>query len=202
MKDLKEKLKRVKLRTLIMLVMLLMFNVYAWFVFQTKVTGEVTARISAWEINFQDASAQNITDIVFEADMIFPGMEPVKQEITVENLGELPAIITYLIHEVTILGETKSVKDSGITHEYLEELLKSSDYPFSINISISNNGELEPKVGKCTVIISLVWPFEQGDDELDTLWGGLAYEYYSKPENEKTPSISIKMELKAVQVDD
>ena len=45
--------------------------------------------------------------------------------------------------------------------------------------------------------MSLTWPYESGNDELDTKYGNLAYEYNTKfPDNS---SIHIELELKASQ---
>ena len=43
--------KYIKLRTLLILVVLLVFNSYAWFVFATKVSGGLTAHVTSCNIN-------------------------------------------------------------------------------------------------------------------------------------------------------
>ena len=46
--------------------------------------------------------------------------------------------------------------------------------------------------------VTIEWPFESGDDELDTLWGNKAYEYYAVNPEEK--SIEIELKLIAQQI--
>ena len=43
--------KKVKLSNLILLVVLLMFNSYAWFIYNTKVNTSISAKIEAWDIH-------------------------------------------------------------------------------------------------------------------------------------------------------
>lgn len=126
-------------------------------------------------------------------------MDPYTQEITARNLGEKQARVTYLIKEVTILGTTYSCDDGVTTHEDLLELIESDRYPFHITILIDGEGIIEAGTGVSNIIISLTWPFEQNNDELDTEWGELAYEYYQEYPDE--PSIALKLELRATQIE-
>jgi len=129
-------------------------------------------------------------------------MEPFVEEITAQNQGEKEAKLSYIIKEITILGVTYSTDDGVTTSQNLADKLTSGEYPFLITIEMSNGGVLVPEIGVSTITISLVWPFEQGDDELDTYWGSLAFEYYKEHEEdpEIPPSISIVLELRATQV--
>ena len=45
--------------------------------------------------------------------------------------------------------------------------------------------------------ITVVWPYESGDDEADTNWGRKAYEYYEN--NPDKECIELKLVLKATQ---
>ena len=42
--------KKVKISNLILLIVLLMFNSYAWFIYNTKVSTSLSAKIEAWDI--------------------------------------------------------------------------------------------------------------------------------------------------------
>jgi len=129
-------------------------------------------------------------------------MDDYTQEIKAYNEGEKQARVTYTIKEITILGETYTDEDGTD----LSELIASATYPFHISISIDND-VMEAGSGSSKIVISVTWPFEQGDnqvdveqkDELDTYWGELAGEYYK--ENPDTPSINIQLELKATQIE-
>ena len=43
-------MKKVKLRNIIILILLLVFNAYAWFVYTTKVSLDLSAHVSAWDV--------------------------------------------------------------------------------------------------------------------------------------------------------
>ncbi len=45
-------LKKIKLRNLLILIVLLAFNTYAWFVYTTKVSTGLNAHVSAWDVEF------------------------------------------------------------------------------------------------------------------------------------------------------
>ena len=189
-------LKRVKLKTLIILIVLLMFNSYAWFVYTTKVSGKLMASIDAWDVTFKAGEETAISNIEFNVGRIYPGMEDVTQEMTAHNLGDKHAEVTYLIREVTILGETYSA-DNGYTPEDLLELIESADYPFSINITMDNGGIIEAGVGSINIVITFEWPFEQDDDELDTFFGEKAFDFHK--DNPTEESINLQIELRATQ---
>ena len=55
--------KYLTLKTLIILVVLLAFNSYAWFVFATKVSGGLTAHVTSWNITFQIGDDETITNV-------------------------------------------------------------------------------------------------------------------------------------------
>jgi len=164
-------MKKIKLRTLIVLIILLMFNSYAWFVYQTRVKGTFIARISSWDLEFSVGEQEITGEMVFDVDRIYPGMETYTKEIVANNKGETAAKLTYLIKSLTILGEEIEIDED------IEEKLQT-DYPFVIAIIVSN-GSMAPGSGVGQFIISLEWPYESGDDELDTEWGERAYEFYS-----------------------
>ena len=179
-----------------------MFNTYAWFVFQTKVSGKITAHIEAWNVIFKAGADETVSTVQFDVDKIYPGMEDYSQEITAQNDGEKEATVTYIIQSITILGQTYTNEDGTD----LSELISSTTYPFHISISIDNT-TMAAGNGSSHIVISVTWPFEQGTDEneisqkdaLDTYWGGLAADYYQT--NPDSPSISMQVELRATQVE-
>ena len=138
------------------------------------------------------------------------GMKDYDEIITAYNFGEKKAKLSYTILELTVLGKTYVVEDGKVTLEDLSQITVQQlldSYPFKISVDIENE-ELEEGNGVSGITISLKWPFEQGDDELDTFWGEEAAKYYKQRKieleqlnsDEKIVSISIKIELKATQI--
>lgn len=53
-------LKKIKLRNIVILIILLAFNTYAWFVYTTKVSLDMSAHVSAWDVEFVAKERWNI----------------------------------------------------------------------------------------------------------------------------------------------
>ena len=51
--------------------------------------------------------------------------------------------------------------------------------------------------GEANFTIGVTWPFESGNDALDTTWGNNAYTY--KSNNPTLPSITMKVKLSVEQ---
>ena len=45
-------LKKIKIKNLVILICLLAFNTYAWFIYTTKVSLDMTAHVSSWDVDF------------------------------------------------------------------------------------------------------------------------------------------------------
>lgn len=180
--------KYIKLRTLIILLVLLAFNSYAWFIFATKVSGGLSAHVTSWDVTFQVGDQESITNVEIDVSTIYPGMETYTKVITAKNTGESIANLSYKFDSLTVLGTTYAVGD-----EYTQEQLDSkiaNDFPFKITVVIDQT-ELETINGYGTFIISVEWPYESGDDALDTYWGERSYEY-----NKLNPTdSSLKLQL-------
>lgn len=187
-------LKKIKIRNIIILIMLLMFNAYAWFIYATKVNLDLSVHVSSWNVEFVSADGESIKDLVIEVERIYPGMETFEKNIEVRNKGETKASLSYQIESIKVMDETFKVSDT-LTSEDLENHIKK-DYPFKITIEKDDEGFIQG-TGNGNFNIKIEWPFESGNDELDTYWGNKAYEYYSLNPGQK--SIELKLKLIATQ---
>ena len=189
-------IKKIKLRNLIILVVLLAFNTYAWFIYTTKVSLDLTAHVSAWDVEFVSKEGGITSNMLIEVERVCPGMDNFEKIIEVNNRGEVGATLSYEIESLKIMGNTLEVSEtSGLTSEDIENKMKS-EYPFKINIEKDDEG-LVSGTGNGSFRITVEWPFESGDDAKDTEWGNRAYEYYSLHPGENC--IELKLILKATQ---
>ncbi|MBO5413229.1 MAG: hypothetical protein J6A29_02855, partial [Clostridia bacterium] len=186
-------IKTVKLKTLILLIVLLSFNSYAWFIYATKVSSGMNAHITSWNVKFKAGDEDITTNVVFDVDKIYPGMEDQTKTLTAYNEGEMIAQLSYDIKQIRILDTTYTASET-LTSAEIEELL--ANYPFKLTFSIDNSN-LNAENGSATFIILLTWDFESGDDALDTAWGERAYEYNKN--NPNSPSIHAEIEVRATQ---
>lgn len=187
-------IKKIKIRTIIFLIVLLTFNSYAWFLYATRVSTGLQAHVAAWDINFVIDNKPIEKTVTINLEKIYPGMEDFSQEIQVENKGETKVDLKYELESIKIFGETFS-RQSGMTSQQLEEKI-SNEYPINLDIQISNDS-LDEGEGRSTFTINLSWPFESENDELDTYWGEKAYEYYSQ--NANANSVELEINLIATQ---
>ena len=188
-------LKKIKIRNLIILIILLAFNAYAWFIYATRVSLDLSVHVSSWNVEFVSGEEEITTNMEIVVDRIYPGMEDFERIIEVHNKGETPAVLTYEIKSLQIMGETFEVsEESGLTSDDIQNMI--SEYPFKINIESGDNSVIqENEQGEYRITVT--WPFESGDDELDTYWGNRAYEYYE--ENPDGEGIVLKLSLTATQ---
>lgn len=188
-------IKTIKIRNILFLILLLIFNTYAWFIYATRVSSGISAHVSSWNVEFTTGEDETTTNIVIELDRIYPGMEKIENNITVKNRGEIKAELGYEITSAKIMDEVYQIGDD-MTTEQIENNIKAK-YPFKINIA-KDDTELSQGIGPGFFSVIVEWPFESGNDELDTLWGNKAYEYYSV--NPSAKSIEIKITLIAQQI--
>lgn len=189
-------LKKIKIKNIIILILLLIFNTYAWFIYATRVSSEISVHISSWNVEFTVGEDETTTNVVIAVDRIYPGMENAEKTVTVKNKGEIKAELDYQIMSLKVLDEYYKVGEN-ITAEGLTNKI-NTEYPFKINIT-KDDMLLSEGTGNGKFSVTVEWPFESGDDELDTLWGNKAYDYYL--ENSQGTSIEIEITLIAQQIE-
>lgn len=188
-------LKKIKIKNIVILILLIVFNTYAWFIYATKVSSQITVHISSWNVQFSVGEDETVTNIVIAVDRIYPGMETVEKNVTVTNKGEIKAKLSYNIMSLTVLDEYYKVGENITAEELLNKI--NTEYPFKINI-FKDDSQLLDGTGEGTFKVTVEWPFESGNDELDTEWGNKAYDYYTQ--NVDTKSVEIELMLIAQQI--
>lgn len=192
-------MKKVKIKNMLILILLLIFNTYAWFIYATRVATDVSAHVSSWNIEFVGTEGEITTNLEVNIGRIYPGMERFEKVVEVRNKGETKAVLSYQIEEFDIMGEKFIVneKNGPTTQDIVDKM--NTEYPFNIKIE-KDDSLLSEGTGNGKFTISLDWDFEsdsEDGDELDTIWGNKAYEFYSL--NPGKNSIEIKMTLIATQ---
>ena len=191
-KKIKKIFKKIRLKTLFLLAITLASNSFAWFIYTTEVSSNITTKVREWKVTF-DAQGQNIEkEIIINVDSLYPGMEEYTETLTASNSGESRAKITYELKEATVLGD--NLMNLNLENENLIDYLKTA-FPFKIDISASNN--IIDIGGSESVTIRVYWPYESGNDELDTQWGNRAYDYHEA--NPDSPSITLVLKISATQ---
>jgi len=185
--------KKSKLRTLLMLIILLSFNTTAWFIYATKVENGISAKIVAWNVSFVTGEEELLEYINFKIDSIYPGMEEYTEKIEVTNNGDTDAILAYEIENARILNNYYEVNNTISSNTLLASI--ANDYPFKIRVGVSKE-KISPKED-AYFYVTVFWPYESGNDELDTYWGNQAYDFHK--DNSDKESIELNLIISAKQ---
>lgn len=202
-----EALKKViKPRTIVVLILLLAANTFAWFIYASHVDVDLTAHVRAWKILFESGDSPIVDYVSVDVGDLYPGMQQFYYQIDAYNRSEVSAKLSYTIMEVSVLGTTyKSIEAKTEASEIIElEDLSSddlidmleNDYPFSIVFDLTSE-LIDSDIGEASFTIKVNWAFESGDDVLDTYWGNKASEY--KDSYPSSPSITMKIKLAITQ---
>lgn len=187
--------KRVKLSTLLMLIVTFSSSTFAWFIYATKVDSGITAHVKAWNVLFEVGDDEIEENMHFDVSDLYPGMMTYTDSVSVKNKGETHAELSYEIVSYTIFGVKYEVGNSGIlTSDDLKQSLLN-DYPFKTAITLSSNIISPNSTESFSLVVS--WTYDSGDDEKDTLWGTKAYDYHEL--HPDLPSISIELKVVATQ---
>ena len=191
----KKIIKKVKFKTLFLLMITLASNSFAWFIYTTKVSSNISAKVREWNVSF-DVNGENVEKTIeINIDSLYPGMTTYTQTLTASNSGEARAQISYEVIRANILGDDlTSMNYSDI--EIINYL--RSYYPFSIDFHVSN--DIVQSNSEETITISVSWPYESGQAEEDTKWGNLAYTYHSS--HPDTASIDLSIKITAYQIEE
>ena len=191
----KKIIKKVKFKTLFLLMITLASNSFAWFIYTTKVSSNISAKVREWNVSF-DVNGENVEKTIeINVDSLYPGMSTYTQTLTASNSGEARAQISYEVIRANILGDDLT----GMNYSDIQIInYLRSYYPFSIDFHVSN--DIVQSNSEETITISVSWPYESGQDEEDTKWGNLAYTYHSS--HLDTPSIDLSIKITAYQIEE
>lgn len=199
---------KLNIMSLIFLVVSFISFTYAWFAYSGLVDANTEIDVKAWNIKIEKDGEQISNEIVISLDDIYPGMDPVTEDVNIKNFGDSDASIRYEIKSARLLGNVENefvVDGTNVTSKYVEDLL-SHEYPFHVNINLTKGYALS-NGGESKFTVSVSWPLDSGDDESDSDWGKAAYDFESYQSSmlasdssyQIKPSIQIVIGLTAEQ---
>ena len=180
--------KRLRRRTLFFLILTLMANTFAWFIYSNKVSNNITTGVKSWKINFKQDGVDIVNNVEFKIDSIYPGMPDYTNSLSITNNGETAANISYEVEEIKILDEFYN-SDMYSSTDLINRL--KDNYPFKMNFSINNQEVGTGQTSEFT--FSLVWPYESGHDEADTYWGKKSASFKEQYPDKEQIAIKVKI---------
>ncbi len=190
-------IKRVRISTLILLLITFSSTTFAWFVYATKISAGITAHIDSWNILFTAQDNLISEYVYFTIPDMYPGMTEYSDGVSAYNLGDKQATIYFEVVSARILGVNYYVDENTLTSDMLINQLAGS-YPFKITLSLTSE-TLTPNSGRTYFSLNVRWPYESGNDDLDTYWGKRAYDYNAN--NPGSPSIELVVKISAIQTE-
>ncbi len=180
--------KRLRRRTLFFLILTLMANTFAWFIYSNKVSNNITTGVKSWKINFKQDGVDIVNNVEFKIDSIYPGMPDYTNSLSITNIGETAANISYEVEEIKILDEFYN-SDMYSSTDLINRL--KDNYPFKMNFSINNQEVGTGQTSEFT--FSLVWPYKSGHDEADTYWGKKSASFKEQYPDKEQIAIKVKI---------
>lgn len=143
----------------------------AWFAYSGLSTLSTEVDVKAWNIEFMKDSEVVTNEIVINVNDIYPGMDPIIEEVSIHNLGDSVAMLSYEIESARIIGKDLVDEEEGFLIDKL-----SHDWPFQINMNLSSR-YVGSKGGEGKFSVSVTWPLDSNNDERDSRWGNEAYKF-------------------------
>ena len=167
----------------------------AWFAYSGIASVGTEIGVKAWNIEFQNGDKPVSNDIVISLSEIYPGMNAIDEQVKIKNSGDSDAQLKYSISSVRILDNQFTIDDNTDKKEIEDKL--AHDYPFHINISLSNNYVLSGG-DESMFDVSVSWPLDSGSDATDSTWGNDAYNFQDNEEKLKNadPEYNIRTSIK------
>lgn len=196
----------IRPKNIIVLIIILSANTFAWFVYVKEVHSNIDVKVRAWNVVLTNSDSEVISNLNVDISSAYPGMSEYSNDTKVYNQGDTKAnfeysILSFKIFNYEIVTKEKYLLDNKVpgddiptSAELIQELNSRTTYPFKITLS-SSNDLLDANTGEATFNIRMNWDFESGNDELDTKWGKDAYDFHKNHPGESPLKIVIKLKI-------
>lgn len=202
----KKKNKKFLYIRLIFVIVLVVSNTFAWFIYVTKVDNNVNVHVKSWDVTFQSGDHEISNTVNVDIDNLYPGMEDYTYEITAYNKSEVSATLSYSILEarifntqyVTVEGREERNEEpleSDFTSQQLQQKF-GSDYPFTLLINLTDT-TIDQTNGNELFSINVTWPYDGKSDFEDTRYGISAANF--KKTYPDMPSMYLKIKIEITQ---
>ena len=172
------------------------FTTFAWFAYSGLKRVSTEIDVKAWYIEITKSGQPVTKDIVISLDDVYPGMDPVDEMVSIQNKGDSDASLKYEIVSARVLS-TDLTPDTNETVGLLEDTLSHS-YPFHVNMDFSKR-YVKSGGDTSNFEVSVSWPLDSGNDNLDTTWGMNAYSF-QQSEHEQEEQDSEYVPRPAIQI--
>ena len=208
----------LKIKTVLLLLLTLIVNTYAWFIYISTVSMDMLMHVKDW--SFELSNGEQTENFEFNVEQIYPGMDFVDFQINAKNSGETGADLSCEILTLKVLEEEYITGNTYIDEDGSEKTYTSDDlfeiltnYPFKVQVYFGDNPYNGtplpmPTTGEVDIRFTVDWPYETGNnassiatnDAIDTYYGEAAHQFMIDHPDED--SIRVQMKIVAVQNND
>ena len=150
----KKNRKLVIIRSILLIGFLLVFNVFAWFIYISKVSTTMDIHVLSWDVVFSQGGT-SVKDVNLNVD-IFPGMDEYTHTLSINNSSETSASLYFTTNSVTLFGQ-ELITQSMQEHDKI--VMLATSLPFEITYDVSSNVLGED--GNESFTISVNWDYEE-----------------------------------------
>lgn len=196
-----KKLLNLNLTSVFFIVVSFISVTLAWFAYSGLATTTTEIGVKSWFIELEKDGQTVSNDVVISLPEIYPGMNPITEEINIKNLGDADASVKYAIASARILDDPKDnyvIDGTSVTTSQVEDIL-SHNYPFHLNISLSKKYVLA-KGSDSKFTVSVSWPLDSDNNQFDSDWGRLAYAFNQSEQELKNtnPEYQVRTPIRVV----
>ncbi len=193
----KKYLKKIYIVPIAFIATSFIFTTFAWFAYSGLRSVSTEIDVKTWHIELTKSNETINNNIVISLDDVYPGMETVDEVISIENKGDSDAKLSYKIVSSRILDSEingELIEDNGMLIDSL-----SHEYPFHLNIDLSKK-YIAAGGDSSTFEVSVSWPLDSGNDEVDSLWGANAYNFQNseKAKKQSNPDYALRPAVQLV----
>ena len=169
-------IKALNLRTIVMLIVLLAFNSFAWFIYASQVDTSLTVHVAGWNVDFDGDGS---TPFVMNVALAYPGMPTYSHSLNMSNSGEVDAHLSFTITSARVGTDVYDTSQAGVTSDSIKTAL-ANNYPFKITFGLVGGEDGLLSIGEdATFSGNVIWGLDENDDAVDTYWGELASRFYN-----------------------
>ena len=119
---LKRIIKKVRLKTILLLAITIASNSFAWFIYTTEVKTNMDTRVREWKVTF-DSNGEHVEKVItLNVKELYPGMKSYTETLTASNTGESKAKIDFEIKDRSPINCRESPKFSKYFNTLWKEL--------------------------------------------------------------------------------
>ena len=181
----KDKLKKINISSLAFFAISMISITLARFACTKTVSSNMNINLKSWNVRITKNNTNVNNTFSININDLYPGAQTFDETYTIHNDGDIAAKISYNIKSFRIFN-TEYTTTNSISFAQLER-----DYPFVL--SFTHGSRYLAPGSTSTFNVNCQWPLDSGNNELDTQYGQMAYDFYQQEQQLHNQNFSYQM---------